>query len=96
MIWRHSDVDHDGMLDSDEFALAMHLIHIKLEGFDLPEDLPDHLVPPSKKHRLSLTNGRNGGGSGNGRRRSGLSEEAIGGAGGAEGRGSRQENDAVY
>ena len=96
-IWRLSDVDHDGMLDSDEFALAMHLIHIKLEGFDLPEDLPDHLVPPSKKHRLSITNGRNGGNGGNGRRRSGLSEEAVGDAGGAEGRrGSREENDAVY
>ena len=27
----------------------MHLIHIKLEGYDLPEDLPEHLIPPSKK-----------------------------------------------
>ena len=102
-IWRLSDVDHDGMLDSDEFALAMHLIHIKLEGFDLPEDLPGHLIPPSKKHRLSLVNGgsRNGSSNngGNGRRKSGLSEEAVGGAGGvaaaAEGRGSGEE-DAGY
>ena len=35
-VWRLSDVDADGALDSDEFALAMHLIHIKLEGYDLP------------------------------------------------------------
>jgi EH domain-containing protein 1 len=48
-VWRLADVDGDGMLDSDEFALAMHLIHIKLDGFDLPDDLPKHLVPPSKK-----------------------------------------------
>jgi hypothetical protein len=43
-VWRLADVDGDGMLDSDEFALAMHLINIKLEGYDLPEDLPGHLV----------------------------------------------------
>jgi len=28
------------MLDSDEFALAMHLINVKLEGYDLPDELP--------------------------------------------------------
>ena len=48
-IWKLSDIDRDGMLDSDEFALAMHLVNIKLEGHDLPNELPDHLVPPSKK-----------------------------------------------
>lgn len=48
-IWKLSDVDKDGMLDSDEFALAMHLIKIKLDGHDLPVDLPAHLVPPSKR-----------------------------------------------
>lgn len=48
-IWKLSDLDRDGMLDSDEFALAMHLIQIKLNGHDLPQQLPSHLVPPSKK-----------------------------------------------
>ena len=48
-VWRLADVDQDGLLDADEFALSMHLINIKLDGFDLPEDLPDHLIPPSKK-----------------------------------------------
>ncbi|GFQ88977.1 EH domain-containing protein 1 [Trichonephila clavata] len=48
-VWKLSDIDKDGMLDSDEFALAMHLINIKLQGHDLPLDLPEHLVPPSKK-----------------------------------------------
>ncbi len=48
-VWKLSDVDKDGMLDDEEFALAMHLINIKLDGHDLPEDLPLHLVPPSKR-----------------------------------------------
>ncbi|XP_074598900.1 putative achaete scute target 1 isoform X2 [Brevipalpus obovatus] len=48
-VWRLADVDHDGSLDSDEFALAMHLINVKLKGHDLPTDLPTHLIPPSKR-----------------------------------------------
>ena len=48
-IWKLSDVDRDGMLDSDEFAVAQHLISIKLDGHDIPEALPRHLVPPSKR-----------------------------------------------
>lgn len=48
-IWKLSDIDKDGFLDSDEFALAMHLINVKLEGYDLPAELPDHLIPPSKR-----------------------------------------------
>ncbi|XP_030648822.1 EH domain-containing protein 2 [Chanos chanos] len=52
-IWKLSDVDRDGMLDDEEFALASHLIEIKLEGFGLPPELPAHLVPPSKRRRKS-------------------------------------------
>lgn len=48
-IWKLADIDKDGMLDMDEWALANHLIKIKLEGHDLPADLPEHLIPPSKK-----------------------------------------------
>jgi len=48
-VWKLSDVDKDGMLDADEFALAMHLISIKMDGHDLPIELPTHLVPPSKR-----------------------------------------------
>ncbi len=50
-VWRLADIDKDGMLDADEFALAMHLIQIKLsdQHNDLPNTLPDHLVPPSKR-----------------------------------------------
>ena len=48
-IWKLSDVDKDGMLDADEFALAMHLMNIKIDGNDLPAELPEHLAPPSKR-----------------------------------------------
>ena len=48
-IWKLSDVDKDGMLDADEFCLAMHLMNVKLDGHDLPTDLPAHLVSPSKR-----------------------------------------------
>lgn len=48
-IWKLADIDKDGFLDKDEFALAMHLINVKLEGNDLPVELPDHLKPPSKR-----------------------------------------------
>merc|ERR1712142_1125161 len=48
-IWKLADVDKDGMLDSDEYALAMHLINVKLDGHDLPAELPSHLVPPAKR-----------------------------------------------
>jgi len=48
-IWRLADTDGDGMLDSDEFALAKHLIQIKLDGYSLPDILPKHLIPPSKR-----------------------------------------------
>ena len=63
-VWRLADVDGDGALDSDEFALAMHLINVKLDGFDLPDDLPGHLIPPSKKRVIA--NGRNGSASASG------------------------------
>lgn len=48
-IWKLSDIDKDGQLDSDEFALANYLINLKLEGHELPSELPKHLIPPSKK-----------------------------------------------
>lgn len=41
-----ADVDNDGMLDQQEFCLAMYLIDCKLAGNDLPSLLPAHLVPP--------------------------------------------------
>lgn len=48
-IWTLSDIDRDGQLDEEEFALAMYLIKIKLNDDDLPDELPRHLIPPSKR-----------------------------------------------
>jgi hypothetical protein len=48
-IWRIADCDKDGMLDLDEWALINYLIKLKIEGFEVPNILPDHLVPPSKR-----------------------------------------------
>uniref|UniRef100_A0A3B4W8I1 EH domain-containing protein n=1 Tax=Seriola lalandi dorsalis TaxID=1841481 RepID=A0A3B4W8I1_SERLL len=47
-IWKLADVDKDGLLDDEEFALANHLIKVKLEGHELPPTLPDHLS--NEKH----------------------------------------------
>lgn len=49
-IWNLSDIDKDGYLDIEEFALAMYLIAFKQEGNSLPLELPDHLIPPSKRN----------------------------------------------
>ena len=48
-VWALSDIDEDGMLDRDEFAVAMFLIDHKLSGNDIPETLPERVVPPSKR-----------------------------------------------
>lgn len=48
-IWKLADIDKDGMLDDEEFALANHLIKVKLEGHELPGEIPQHLIPPSKR-----------------------------------------------
>ena len=48
-IWKLSDINQNGMLDEEEFSLAMHLIKLKKEGHDLPGTLPTHLIPPSKR-----------------------------------------------
>ena len=49
-IWQLSDIDRDGCLDYEEFALMMHLIYnVALEDYPLPDKLPDHLIPPTKR-----------------------------------------------
>lgn len=49
-IWTLSDVDRDGELDEDEFLLAMYLISVKKQNFEVPNELPKHLIPPSKRN----------------------------------------------
>ncbi|KAI3388180.1 hypothetical protein SNEBB_009902 [Seison nebaliae] len=51
-IWTLADHDKDGYLNRDEWALANHLMKIKLEGHELPTTLPNHLIPPTHKQEL--------------------------------------------
>lgn len=55
-IWKLSDIDKDGLLDDEEFALAMYLISVKVDGYDLPVELPTHLYPPSKRSSIYFQN----------------------------------------
>ncbi|MES1914814.1 MAG: hypothetical protein MHM6MM_006844 [Cercozoa sp. M6MM] len=46
-IWVIADIDQDGCLNLEEFAVAMHLIMLLRQGLidDIPDQLPDELYP---------------------------------------------------
>src|SRR5436305_5424869 len=48
-IWDLSDIQKQGMLNRDTFAVAMYLIRLKISGKDLPATLPASLIPPSMR-----------------------------------------------
>ncbi|XP_014893848.1 epidermal growth factor receptor substrate 15 isoform X3 [Poecilia latipinna] len=50
-VWELSDLDRDGMLDRDEFSVAMFLVYRALEGESVPMSLPPPLVPPCKRKK---------------------------------------------
>ncbi|XP_068447380.1 epidermal growth factor receptor substrate 15-like 1 isoform X5 [Clinocottus analis] len=50
-VWDLSDIDKDGHLDRDEFAVAMHLVYRALEKEPVPTLLPSALIPPSKRKK---------------------------------------------
>ena len=49
-IWTLSDPNNRGRLNQDEFAVAMHLIYRKLNGYPVPARLPPELIPPSTRN----------------------------------------------
>lgn len=49
-IWTLADPNNRGRLNMDEFAVAMHLIYRKLNGYPIPNRLPPELVPPSTRN----------------------------------------------
>lgn len=49
LIWDLSDIDADGFLDVDEFAVCWYLLNMAKEGRNIPSVLPNHLCPPSKR-----------------------------------------------
>ncbi|XP_072294654.1 epidermal growth factor receptor substrate 15-like 1 [Eucyclogobius newberryi] len=50
-VWDLSDIDKDGHLDREEFAVAMFLVYRALEKEPVPSVLPPSLVPPSKRKK---------------------------------------------
>ncbi|KAH3726729.1 hypothetical protein DPMN_052598, partial [Dreissena polymorpha] len=44
-IWNLSDVNKDGMLDCEEFCIALHLCDVVKTGTPLPSFLPPELIP---------------------------------------------------
>ena len=48
--WTLSDPQNRGRLNKDEFAVAMHLIYRKLNGYPVPARLPPELIPPSARN----------------------------------------------
>ncbi|KAG6812761.1 hypothetical protein H0H92_000676 [Tricholoma furcatifolium] len=48
-VWDLADVNNDGRLTRDGFAIAMYLIQKKLRGVEIPTSLPPTLVPPSMR-----------------------------------------------
>ena len=92
-IWALSDIDNDGQLDKDEFALAMFLLDHKLSGNDIPDVLPEKLVPPSKRMLFKSQHfgeGGHGGGGGRGDDMGGVSTSGYSSGGGYPGKRERE------
>jgi hypothetical protein len=53
IVWDLSDIDKDGALDSDEFAVAMYIIDQFQSGSwsEFPATLPDDVVPPKYRKK---------------------------------------------
>jgi actin cytoskeleton-regulatory complex protein PAN1 len=49
-VWTLADSHDKGRLNLDEFAVAMHLIYRKLNGYPVPNRLPPELIPPSTRN----------------------------------------------
>lgn len=46
-IWALTDINRTGKLNQEQFALSVHLVNMRKRGEELPNTLPQFLVPPS-------------------------------------------------
>eukprot|EP00485_Elphidium_margaritaceum_P007623 CAMPEP_0202695934 /NCGR_PEP_ID=MMETSP1385-20130828/9359_1 /ASSEMBLY_ACC=CAM_ASM_000861 /TAXON_ID=933848 /ORGANISM="Elphidium margaritaceum" /LENGTH=804 /DNA_ID=CAMNT_0049352019 /DNA_START=48 /DNA_END=2462 /DNA_ORIENTATION=+ len=53
-VWDLSDIDQDGNMDHEEFALCQFLIEMANDGVTLPASLPQSFVPPGKRHLVEF------------------------------------------
>ncbi|KAI8943534.1 hypothetical protein NX059_001530 [Plenodomus lindquistii] len=54
-IWDLADINSEGQLSKDEFAVAMYLIRQQRKGDPLPTTLPPSLIPPSLRTAANQT-----------------------------------------
>ncbi|KZT03527.1 uncharacterized protein LAESUDRAFT_729113 [Laetiporus sulphureus 93-53] len=54
-VWDLADINNDGRLTRDGFAVAMHLIQAKLNGKEIPNTIPLSLIPPSMRTVIGTT-----------------------------------------
>ncbi|KAH6642361.1 hypothetical protein C7974DRAFT_99987 [Boeremia exigua] len=52
-IWDLADINSEGQLSRDEFAVAMYLIRQQRKGDPLPQTLPSNLIPPGLRTRAN-------------------------------------------
>jgi epidermal growth factor receptor substrate 15 len=59
-IWDLADINSEGRLNRDEFAVAMYLIRQqRMKQGDLPQTLPANLIPPSMRAQARPSNATN-------------------------------------
>lgn len=46
-IWSLSDLDNDGRLTFNEFAIMLHITQLRIRNVEIPEELPESMIPTS-------------------------------------------------